>query len=202
MNTSGLTAGDLALLRDNNGMFGGSDSWAIFLFFLLAFNGGGFGFNNRSEALATNADIQRGFDTNTIVNKLDGITNGLCDGFYAINNSIKDTAYATQTGINNLGFEVQNCCCTTNRNIDNVRYENSKNTCDIINAIHADGEATRNLITQNTIQGLRDELEQARGIISNSNQTRYILDSIGRYVTNPPCPQYNCGCGFTTGALY
>lgn len=202
MNTSGLTAGDLALLRDNNGMFGGSDSWAIFLFFLLAFNGGGFGFNNRGEALATNADIQRGFDTNTIVNKLDGITNGLCDGFYAINNSIKDTAYATQTGINNLGFEVQNCCCTTNRNIDNVRYENSKNTCDIINAIHADGEATRNLITQNTIQGLRDELEQARGIISNSNQTRYILDSIGRYVTNPPCPQYNCGCGFTTGALY
>lgn len=202
MNTSGLTAGDLALLRDNNGMFGGSDSWAIFLFFLLAFNGGSFGFGNRGEALATSADIQRGFDTNTIVNKLDGITNGLSDGFYAINNSIKDTAYATQTGINNLGFEVQNCCCTTNRNIDNVRYENSKNTCDIINAIHADGEATRNLITQNTIQGLRDELEQARGIISNSNQTRYILDSIGRYVTNPPCPQYNCGCGFTTGALY
>ena len=106
----GLSAGDLALLRDNDGMFGGNGSWVFFLFFLLAWGGNGFGFGNRGEAVATNADIQRGFDTNTIVSKLDGLSNGLCDGFYATNNSIKDSAFATQTGIANLGYQMQNCC--------------------------------------------------------------------------------------------
>ena len=34
-----LTAGDLALLRNNeDGMFGGSGSWVFFLFFLLDFS--------------------------------------------------------------------------------------------------------------------------------------------------------------------
>lgn len=151
MNTSGLTAGDLALLRDNDGMFGGNGVWPIFLFFLLAWGGNGLGFGGRNgvgEAVATNADIQRGFDTNTIINKLDGLSNGLCDGFYSqnttmlqgfngLNTAIKDSAYSTQTGIANLGYQMQQCCCETNRNIDAVRYENAKNTCDIINAGNA-----------------------------------------------------------------
>ena len=46
-----------------------------------------------------------------------------------------------------------------NRNIDAVRYENAKNTCDITTAIHAEGEATRALINANTVQALRDKLE-------------------------------------------
>ena len=33
------------------------------------------------EATATQADIQRGFDTQAVISKLDGISNGLCDGF-------------------------------------------------------------------------------------------------------------------------
>lgn len=110
MNGTGLSAGDLALLRDNDGMFGGSGSWVFFLFFLLAWGNGGFFGNRGGETLATSADIQRGFDTNTIINKLDGLSNGLCDGFYALNNSVKDSAYATQTGIANLGYQMQTCC--------------------------------------------------------------------------------------------
>ena len=56
-------------------------------------------------------------------------------------------------------FASQNCCCETNRNIDAVRYEGAKNTCDITSAIHAEGEATRALINANTMQALRDKLE-------------------------------------------
>lgn len=47
----------------------------------------------------------------------------------------------------------------TNRNIDSVRYDASKNACEIATAIHAEGEATRALINQNTLQALRDKLE-------------------------------------------
>ena len=185
------------------GMFG-SDSfmWIIFLFFLIGWGGNGFGGNGALGTYATQQDIQRGFDTNTIINKLDGITNGLSDGFYAQNTTMLQGFNGVGSAIANLGYQMQSCCCETNRNIDAVRYEAAKNACDIVNAIHAEGEATRGLITQNTIQDLRDQLDQARGIISNTNQSRYLLDSLGRYVTNPPCPStlsYGCGC---TGTLY
>lgn len=143
-----------ALAKDGDG-FGGSWIWVILLFFL--FGSGGFGFGNR-EQVATTADVQRGFDTNEITRKLDGLANGLCDGFYAQNTTML-------TGFNNLGsqiaenrFAAQNCCCETNRNIDAVRYEAQKNTCDITTAIHAEGEATRALIRENEIQALRDKV--------------------------------------------
>lgn len=42
-------------------------------------------------------------------------------------------------------YQMKDCCCTTNRNIDSVKAEAYKNTCDITTAIHAEGEATRAL---------------------------------------------------------
>lgn len=50
-----------------------------------------------------------------------------------------------------LKSSIDNCCCETNRNIE-------RQGCDTRAAIHAEGEATRALIVQNTIQELRDKL--------------------------------------------
>lgn len=202
---TGLTAGDLALLKDNDGFMDGNGMWVFFLFFLLAWGGNGF-FNNRgNESVATSADVQRGFDTNTIINKLDGIANGICDSTYALNNSITSNANSISMGINNLAHEVESCCCTTNRNIDSVRYENAKNTCDIVNAIHADGEATRSLITQNTMQELRDNLQAAQLQLGNLSQTQRLIDTlrpcaVPAYLTCSPytSASYYAGCGNAT----
>ena len=202
---TGLTAGDLALLKDNDGFMDGNGMWVFFLFFLLAWGGNGF-FNNRgNESVATSADVQRGFDTNTIISKLDGIANGICDSTYALNNSITSNANSISMGINNLAHEVESCCCTTNRNIDSVRYENAKNTCDIVNAIHADGEATRSLITQNTMQELRDNLQAAQLQLGNLSQTQRLIDTlrpcaVPAYLTCSPytSASYYAGCGNAT----
>ena len=203
---TGLTAGDLALLKDNDGFMDGNGMWVFFLFFLLAWGGNGFFGNRGNESLATSADVQRGFDTNTVVNKLDGIANGICDSTYALNNSITSNANSISMGINNLAHEVESCCCTTNRNIDSVRYENAKNTCDIVNAIHADGEATRSLITQNTIQELRDNLQAAQLQLGNMSQTQTLIDTlrpcaVPAYITCSPytnAAYYTGSCGNTT----
>lgn len=176
--------------RDYDG-FGGSWMWIIVLF-LFMFGGGGM-WGNRGNAL-TQAEMQMGFDTAEITRKLDGLANGLCDGFYSMNTTMLN-------GFNTLGMQIaenrfaaQQCCCETNRNIDATRYEAQKNTCDITTAIHAEGEATRALLTAQENQRIRDELDQARGIISNFNQSRYILGQLGRYYTNPPCHGYDpCG---------
>lgn len=212
MENSGLSVADALALqnRGDDGMFGGNGMWVFFLFFLLAWGGNGWGFGGGMDGrVATQADVQRGFDTQAVINKLNGLENGLCDGFYAVNTGMlngfngvqRDLCQgfgAVNSAIAENRFAAQQCCCETNRNIDAVRYENAQHTCAITNAIHAEGEQTRALLNAQENQRLRDELDQARGIISNTNQSQYILGQLGRYYSNPPC--YNsCGCGSNYG---
>ena len=119
-----------------------------------------------------------------------GITNGLCDGFYAVNNSMKDGFYGIKDAI-----------CGINRNIDGVRY-------DITSAIHAEGEATRALITSTTMQELRDkladkdrELLTANFQLSQQAQNAYLINEIRpcakpAYITCSPYTTASfCGAG-------
>lgn len=216
MDGSGLSASDvLALTKDSDGLFGGGSSGGILaliiIFVLLFGTGSGFGFGGNG-AVATQADIQRGFDTRTIVSKLDGITNGICDASYANANLINNVRFDTMQGfnsvnqgINSLGYQMQQCCCENLRANDSLKYENAQNTCAIVNAIHADGEATRALMQANTVQELRDKLQERDNTISNFMQSQGLLNALGRYVTNPPCYQgyngygYGYGCGCNTG---
>ena len=206
MNGSGLSAGDLALLRDNDGMFGSNGVWAIFLFFLLAWGGNGFGFGNRGgmsyDVPATKDFVSNEFNNQSVINKLNGLENGLCDGFYALNNSVKDNAYATQTGITNLGYEMQNCCCTTNRSIDAVRYENAKNTCDIINAGNANTQRIVDTINSYVMEqkdtkiAEQGQLLSEQRIINTINSTLQPPRPIPAYqVANPYCGYNACSCG-------
>ena len=92
----------------------------------------------------------------------------------------------------------------TNRNIDAVRYENSKNTCEITNAIHAEGEATRALINANTIQELRDKLEaRDREVMTRDFQLSQLAQN--QYLVNEirPCakPAYITCSPYTTASF-
>ena len=212
----GLSIADaMALAKDGDGgMFGGNGAWVFFLFFLLAWgNGGIFGGNGAAlgNRPATEADVQRGFDTRTIVSKLDGLTTGLADGFYAQNttalqgfNGIQRELTAgfggVNAGVTALGYQMKDCCCETNRNIDAVRYEAAQNTCAITNAIHAEGEATRALINENTMQALRDQLLEAKFANSQCAQNAYLVNQIRpnpvpAYVVASPYAGYTYGCG-------
>lgn len=109
----------------NGGGFGGwGDDWIALIVLAMVFGYGNFGFGGMGGmggmgmfwpfmmggfggfggngcgcggTNAIDASIQRGFDTQAIIGKLDGINNGLCDGFYAVNTSILNA----QSGIQN-----------------------------------------------------------------------------------------------------
>lgn len=181
----GLSVADALALQDrnNDGMFGGNGSWVFFLFFLLAWGsgfGGGFGNNVPTQGALTRAELYDGLNYNQIENGIRNIQNGLCDGFYTQNTTMLQgfngiqrdlcTGFsAVNAGIAENRFAAQQCCCETNRNIDAVRYENAKNTCEITSAIHAEGEATRALINANTMQDLRDRLEAKNQELMTAN---------------------------------
>ena len=170
--------------------FGGG-AWWIIILFLFMFGMGGFGgFGGQNGAL-TRAEMQQGFDTAEVTRKLDGLSYGLSDGFYAQNTTMLNGFAGVTAAVENARFAAQQCCCETNRNIDGVRYDAQKNTCDITTAIHAEGEATRNLMQQNEIQQLRDRIQRAELRDAMCGVVRYPMATTYTSGGNPFC---GCGC--------
>ena len=181
-----------AALGGEDGLFGGGGALLILvILFLFFFMGGGRPGAAENGAL-TRAEMQAGFDTQEITRKLDGITNGLSDGFYSQNTTMLNGFAGVTAAVKDAQFAAQQCCCETNRNIDSVRYGNEKNTCDIITAIHAEGEATRNMIQQNEIQQLRDRIQRAELHEAMCGVVRYPMQTTYTSGGNPFCG--GCGC--------
>jgi hypothetical protein len=213
MTENGISLADIAAVTKNNEDWGMNGMWnnpfiyLVWMFMARSFNGWGEGYGpgmagvaTAAGQYATQADIQRAFDTNSILQKLDGVTYGLSDGFYTMNTATLQGFNGVQrdlcagfnsvnSGIAENRFAAQQCCCETNRNIDNVRFEGSKNTTEITNAIHAEGEATRALINANTMQELRDRLEaRDRDILARDFQLSQLAQNQYLVNTIKPCP--------------
>lgn len=225
---------DIAAVIGNNGYpampvlmgggFGGYGSglggdWLGLILLALIFGngwGGGFGgFGGGNGAFGT-AALAQGFADNRVLAKLDGITQGLCDGFYAQNTNMLTGFSSIGSQIAENRFAAQQCCCETNRNIDAVRFDNQKCCCEITNAIHREGEETRALINANTMQNLRDkladkdrDLQTANFQLSQQAQNATLINTLRpfptpSYITCSPYESargnhgaYGCGgCGF------
>ena len=220
MMNEGLSAGDiLALTRDQDGMGNAWNNPFIYLVWLALLGGNGGLFGNRDnsalQGALTRSDMFEGFNNQDINSQLRGITNGLCDGFYAVNNGLKDGFYGIQSALAENRFAQQNCCCEIKGGIKDLSAEGYRNTCEITTAIHAEGEATRALINSNTMQELRDKLaerdrdlqtvqfqlsQQAQnatliGTLRPFPQPAYITCSPYQSVNGTCGSSYNCGCG-------
>lgn len=150
----------VANIDGNNGNNWNDGSWLWFLIVVFAIFGGwgngfgGFGGTNGGVG----SEIQRGFDNSAVISKLDGISNGLCDGFYAMNNSmltgfngintnIMQTGYGIQQAVNAdtvanmqntnaLQSQLANCCCETREAIQGINYNMATNTCALQNTMN------------------------------------------------------------------
>lgn len=145
----------------NNGNNWNDGSWLWFLIVVFAIFGGwgnGFGGFGGGTNGGVGSEIQRGFDNQAVISKLDGISNGLCDGFYAMNNSMLTGFNGINTNIMQTGFGIQqainadtvanmqntnalqsqiaNCCCETREAIQGVNYNMATNTCALQNTMN------------------------------------------------------------------
>ena len=177
----------------NDGGWGDGNGWWVLIILFAIF--GGWGGNNGwgnngnggyAATAATQADIQRGFDTSAVTNKLNGLENGLCDGFYSMNtavmsgtntlqnaiqqastanlqntytlqNAIQQDTVANMQNTNSISRQLADCCCENRAAIAQVRYDNATNTCAITTAINQLGQT----IIQNdnaNYRALHDEL--------------------------------------------
>lgn len=157
----------------------------------------------------------------TMLNGFNGLQRDICYRSGQLGQSIMQTGYELGNQIAQNRFAAQQCCCETqkdiaalscetNRNIDAVRAENYRNTCEVVNAINADGEKTRALMVANQIQDLRDkladrdrDLQTANFHLSQQAQNTTLIGAlrptpIPAYITYSPYQGINtngCVCG-------
>lgn len=185
-------------IYDVKGKDGFGDNWILFLFFLLAWGGGGLGglfggrgqvaeaqmisndfmYSNLNNAIGQgfNQVINQGFQTQKdmyggfaqlanqscnqtfeLANVINAVGKDLASCCCETNRNIDNVRYDMALQFANLQAQNASCCCETNRNIDSIRYENAKNTCDIITAGNLN---TRDLIANQTAntQAILDKL--------------------------------------------
>lgn len=133
---NGLSPADIMAMTqgdNNNNGFGGTWTWVFFLFFLLAWGGGGLFGGGSTQGALTRAELADGLGRQDMFRNQDMILTEVSAFERDATNRWGNIQYEVMKGLNDNRFAQQECCCTTNRNIDAVRYENAKNTCDIVN---------------------------------------------------------------------
>lgn len=207
-----------AMMKNNEGDgFLNGNGILIILFFLIFGGGFGGGWGNWGgngwnaaglQGSLTRADLNDGFATMGTHQKLDSLT-------LEVNNDAHNLETSMMSGFNNLGAQVtdsryaaQQCCCETNRNIDSLRYENAKNTCDIISANTANTQRILDTLCEDRIQALRDKVaEQSQMLqtvsfqVSQEQQNAALINAlrptpIPAYLTASPYQSYTNGYGY------
>lgn len=123
-----------------NGGFGGNfgdGGWWIIIF-LLALGGGwgnggwGNGGGNNGTTAVVGREVSYGFDMNNLENGIRGIQNGLCDGFYAMNNGLLTTTAQLQStlaqGFGGINTALMGQTGDINNAFHNVTLGNLQNT--------------------------------------------------------------------------
>lgn len=176
--------------NNGGGLFGG-DSWAWIIVLLLIFGwgGNGNGFGGFGGGGAYN-DVQRGFDHQSVITKLDAQTYGLADSTYALNNAITNGFNGVQQtlcqGFNGIQANIAECCCQTQRAIDGVNYNMATQACetrtaiangtrDILENNNANTRAILDFLTQDKIATLTAENQNLKLAASQANQNAVLM---------------------------
>lgn len=204
--------------RDRDDGFFGDGIWGIIMLLIVAglFTGNGFGWGgNRGVAAETDID-----------------TRFLERDIFSTNQNVSNTACQTQRDVlenrYNLGSQIQenrfNCsqnACATQKEILESRYttqlgfQNAQANlaeccCKLENTIHAEGEATRNMMQADKIEQLRDQVFASNLALSNTNLANTVINAVRptpvpAYLSCSPYFAYNTtgyGCNGCGNTLY
>lgn len=221
---NGLSAADVAAVMNGGNGFGygfGESWWVIVILFALM--NGGFGFGRGfggmgmnmgcgcnygcQNAVATVADVERGFNNQGVTNKLNGLENGLCDGFYSTNTNILNGVNTIQGAIqqnttaamqntNALSRQLADCCCEQRTGQMQIMNQMDRDSCAITTAIQQQTQAIMQNDNANyralhdeivsyrmqdkdeTIASLRSQVQALNLAQSQSNQNAYLISQL------------------------
>lgn len=158
-------------------MYGGSGGsgwndgglfWIVILFLFVFMGNGWGGYGGRGATTTINNDLQRGFDQQSVMGSLGGLTSAVTTGFANAEvsrcnsqanllSTLNANQNASTAAMNGIAMSLQNCCCENRAGIADLKYTIATEAC-----------ADRQAIT--------DALRDLTAI--NSANTQLILDKM------------------------
>lgn len=202
--------------------FGGDGAWFLIILFLFAFCGwGGNGWGNNA---GNSGGVVDGYvlasDFSNIERKMDIINGGLCDGFYAVNNTLltgfgnAELSRANQQAalmqqLSAMQMQAADCCCENRAAIAQVRYDMATQACDTRNTVqnatrdivenqNANSRAILDFLTNSKMRDLESANQELRLAASQAAQNNYLISQL-RPTPIPSYPSCNPWAGSYTG---
>ncbi len=204
MYENGLTPADIKALmggsgNGNGGYFGGGNFLeAIVGLAVLGMIGDGSLFGNGGNRRGE--DVRAAVDQQTLIGKLDGITNGISDSTYALTGAIAGGFHAAEVSacqqqaaimaqLCAMAADSAKCCCETQRLIErgfaDTNYNMATQACDTRNLIqnatrditdnaNANSRAILDFLTQDKIATLTAENQSLKFAASQAQQNAFI----------------------------
>lgn len=216
---------------NNGGGFGwgGEGSWFIIILFLFAFLGwgnGGWGGNGNGGGSGVVDGYVLTSDFANIERKIDGVNDGLCNGFYQQAQLVNGTNMAMANGfaqaelsrsnqqaalmqqLNAMQMQNQECCCENRAAIAQVRYDMATQACDTRNTVNTaardiidnqnqNSRAILDFLTQSKLQDLQSANQELRLQASQAAQNNYLISQL----RPTPIPSYQ-SCNPWAGGSY
>ena len=206
----------------NDGWGGNNSFWIVILFLAMMWGGNGFGgwgnngFQNAIgyENLATSNEVQRGFDNqNSMANEREILASINANSLQGMQNANQNTQYMTgmlndkynelQRDIAGVAMQQQQtmanqqqCCCETkmliSESASQARYDSAMQNNAILQAIQADGNATRQMMQQDKIEALNQKVQTLEMQNAMAGVVRYPMSTAYNAGFSPFC---NCGNG-------
>lgn len=224
-NGNGLSIADIASIgRGNNGFFGGDGGGLMAFLFLIVLmaGGGGWGFNNAIgyQNLATQNDVQRGFDALNLGNQsrdiLTAVNAGTAQSVAATNQIFHDLVgyvgdkyseldrdvLGVSAGIQQAIANQNQCCCDTKMLISGTaaqnRYDALQNTNAVIANMNNGFNDIKATLAQNKIEALQGRIQQLELAQATSGMVKYPTSMSYDAGRSPFC---NCGGGCGCGLV-
>ena len=202
--------------------FGGDGAWFLIILFLFAFCGwGGNGLGNNS---GNSGGVVDGYvlasDFSNIERKMDLINGGLCDGFYAVNNTLltgfgnAELSRANQQAalmqqLSAMQMQAANRCCENRAAVAQVRYDMATQACDTRNTVqnatrdivenqNANSRAILDFLTNSKMRDLESANQELRLAASQAAQNNYLISQL-RPTPIPAYASCNPWAGSYTG---
>lgn len=153
---------------------------------------GGYGMGGTTFGF-TDAAIQRGFDNQAAISKLDGINSGIYSlGYdqlaqmnglgttvmqtgFGLQNAINDSTVAAMQNTNALSTQLASCCCDLRAAVKDVMYTMAQDTCALKGEIHEVGDRISNQM-QWGFNGVQRAIQDGFAEMSRENDRRYIAE--------------------------
>ena len=210
--SDGMPTMTMPVAPANNGGgfgFGGDGAWWLIVLFLFVFCGwGGNGWGNNA---GNSSGVVDGYvltsDFANVERKIDGVNDGLCNGFYQQAQLVNGTNMAMANGfaqaelsrsnqqaalmqqLNAMQMQAQECCCENRAAIAQVRYDMATQACDTRNTVNTaardiidnqnqNSRAILDFLTQSKLSDLQAENQGLKLAASQAAQNSYLVSQL------------------------